>query len=744
MKARAEKPAPAEGLAPGTGASPRPGLARLGLTGLVAIALGLIAAIAPAAHAVSPSAPHAARRAILIGVSELARQSPSLWLQAPRNDVIALRGALLEQGFRPEDITVLADGVEGGGSPDSANIQAELARLTEISQPGDTLLLYFSGHGMRARPGAKNYQEPDRLSEVFLARDALRAIPGTLADTSNIDGILRDDQLGAHIHSLLARDVFVLAIFDTCAAASMTRGGDATAHANANGAEHADIRWRGLHPAQLAAAAHPRGGKTKTTQTHAENTGNAGASADQPGAAATHSANAPAHTDFAQIVRARYVALHASESHQLTPEMRLPRGSRHGVIHGLLTWSLLQALNNRPQTYREWFNIALDHYAPALTELERLYPTRELPSPVAEGALDTALWSNPAAPLTARPAWPARLTGNRLSLRFGQFDGLEARHPVRVTALQSNGQRLSAVGALEQVSLQEASLTVPAALQKAVNPLWSISPLDTPDAPPAAHALRVHSATPLPPGIDLDFPFAIRLVGEKEADVRVSAETDVHISSAMNTASVASDNAASATPAYRLEALPGLVAPLANWLKSDDRNGAAQAAQITPLDGTALRQRLIGLAQLKWWHRLAALCAGMQLPGFEVSMEDDRSRPGKHRRSLRVRNRRAQSLDVVIASLAQNGRTHLLYPTERGESNRFEAANGPRPSEIRLPLPESGPGARRQLLIVASPAKSRTPPRFFGVAAAPPEEPVRLRGALSETASEAYCTLQDY
>lgn len=636
---------------------------------------------------------HATRRAVLVGVSELALQSSALWLQAPRNDVIALRSALLNQGFRNEHITVLADGVEGASSPDSANIQAALTRLTEASQSGDTVLLYFSGHGMRAKPGTKHYQEPDRLSEVFLTRDALGAIPGTLADTSNISGVLRDDQLDAHIQNLLARGTFVLAIFDTCAAASMTRG-----HSNDQpDAEHADIRWRGLRPAQLAHHASALPSRQNETR---------------------------ASTTPEQVPQARYVALYASESHQLTPEMRLPRGNRHGTIHGLLTWSLLQALNNRPKTYREWFNIALGNYAPVLIELERLYPSRELPSPVAEGALDTALWSNPESPLTVQPAWPAYLTGNHLNIRLGQIDGLEAYHAVLVTALQSNGQRATAVGKLEQVGLQHASLTLPAALRKLDNPIWLVSPLDTPENP-TSHALLVHSTTPLPPGISLDFPVAIRPGTEANADVRILS---IRGNSTPDTSTIST-----ASINYRLEPLPGLAAPLANWLDQD-----------TPLEATMLRQRLIGLAQLKWWYQLAARCAGMQLPGFETILEKDKFMPGKNRHTLLIRNHRAQSLDIVIASLAYNGKTQLLYPTETDASNRFEAATGAKPAEIRLTLPESRTDSSRQLLIVASPAKSRTPPRFFGIAASPPEHVIRLRGAIVETASEAYCSLKNY
>ena len=53
----------------------------------------------------------AAQRALLVGVSELVNQPQSLWLQAPRNDVILMRDTLLRQGFHATDISVLADGV---------------------------------------------------------------------------------------------------------------------------------------------------------------------------------------------------------------------------------------------------------------------------------------------------------------------------------------------------------------------------------------------------------------------------------------------------------------------------------------------------------------------------------------------------------------------------------------------------------------------------------------------------------
>jgi len=161
----------------------------------------------------------ATQRALLVGVSELVNQPQALWLQAPRNDVMLMRDALLKQGFAPSDITVLADGVGGAVLPESQAIHDALGRLLAQSRSGDFVLLYFSGHGTRLRDSSKLYQEPDGLSENFLARD----VRGTLGSDSALTGDLRDADFDAWIQALLARNVFVASIFDTCSAHSSRR-----------------------------------------------------------------------------------------------------------------------------------------------------------------------------------------------------------------------------------------------------------------------------------------------------------------------------------------------------------------------------------------------------------------------------------------------------------------------------------------------------------------------------------------
>jgi hypothetical protein len=201
----------------------------------------------------------ATQRALLVGVSELVNQPQALWLQAPRNDVMLMRDALRKQGFGPTDITTLADGVPGAALPEAQAIHEALARLLALSKSGDFVLLYFSGHGTRLRDAAKRYQEPDGLSENFLARD----VRGTLGAGTVLSGDLRDADFDAWIQAFLAKNVFVASVFDTCSANSMTRG-SVDAPATAEGPGDDEVRWRGLRATQLAGGNAARAHRART------------------------------------------------------------------------------------------------------------------------------------------------------------------------------------------------------------------------------------------------------------------------------------------------------------------------------------------------------------------------------------------------------------------------------------------------------------------------------------------------
>ncbi|NUT13511.1 MAG: caspase family protein, partial [Cupriavidus sp.] len=504
---------------------------------------------------------HAAQRALLVGVSELANQPSSLWLSAPRNDVILMRQALQQHGFAAGDVTVLADGVSGAALPDSRQIRDALQRLLARSQSGDFVLLYFSGHGTRVRDSTKTYAEPDGLAENFLARDARLAPGGSVP----LAGGLRDVDFDGWIRAFMGKGVFVWSVFDTCSATSMTRGVSRSGSAAAT-AEPADdeVRFRGIQADQLALGP---------------------ASLNEPSVVMSAPPEPP-------VPRARYVAFFASESHQVTPELRLPRGDRSARPQGLLTWAVAEALARQPGSFRDLFNQVVSLYAPVISELEARYPQRELPSPVAEGNLDVPLFATGVAPQSTRPAWPARRAGSQLALSVGQLDGLEPQQEVRVIATLADGTQRTGITRLEQVDLAGARTAVPAALAEqsgAANSVvsWAVSPVD--DPPSVVLRVQLTPGAGVPAGLNLAYPAAIRVLRSGDADVRMLDRGG----------------------------------PMALQILSPDRAALVNESCIPyePADMLALRQQLLSLAQLKWMARLNQLAQGGRLDGFDATLE---------------------------------------------------------------------------------------------------------------------------
>lgn len=70
-------------------------------------------------------------------------------------------------GFKAEDIELWKEANDGGPGflIDAAKIREKLCQLIEISQPGDTLIFYFSGHG--------NYDEEGHIHLVAADGSAL-------------------------------------------------------------------------------------------------------------------------------------------------------------------------------------------------------------------------------------------------------------------------------------------------------------------------------------------------------------------------------------------------------------------------------------------------------------------------------------------------------------------------------------------------------------------------------------------
>lgn len=147
-------------------------------------------------------------RALLVGVSDYDDSIGLADLKGPANDIRLLHSVLDGRGVA--DITVLADGVTGGGIPTRANILTAMANLAARSGAGDLVYVHLSGHGTR-QPDPQG-DETDGLDEVFLPADTGRAPPGSNA----IPNALVDDDIGKAVHAIRQTGADVWLVMDSC------------------------------------------------------------------------------------------------------------------------------------------------------------------------------------------------------------------------------------------------------------------------------------------------------------------------------------------------------------------------------------------------------------------------------------------------------------------------------------------------------------------------------------------------
>ncbi|WP_332875672.1 caspase family protein [Massilia sp. S19_KUP03_FR1] len=308
----------------------------------------------------------AERHALLIGVSSVPALPRSAWLEGPRHDVPAMRAALLAQGFAPEHVVTLADGVAGAAAPSRAAILAQLARAGATLQAGDVLVLYWSGHGLLMPGPAGLWQTPAGQQVRLLAGDA-RIDPVT----RQLAGTVGSNDIGRAIDTLAARGVQVVALFDSCYAAGGTRG-------------EAGLVWRGM--------------------------------ASEARAPALHSARQPSQAGPAPGARPLFVGFYAAEPQQRSAEALA--SDYPGQARGIFTRAMVAGLQDQPASYMAWAAAANQYYRQAL-DAQQL-PASARPSPVYAGALDQPLWRAANAALV----WPVQRDARGWLLPYGRLDGL--------------------------------------------------------------------------------------------------------------------------------------------------------------------------------------------------------------------------------------------------------------------------------------------------------------------------------
>jgi hypothetical protein len=136
------------------------------------------------------------------------------------NDVPLIKGALMKQNFKEENIVVLEDAVAT-----KAGIMAAIKDLKARIQQGDVVVIHYSGHGQQMFDD--NGEEIDDLDESIVPYDALvDYIPNRYEGQNHI----RDDELGniiADFRNKLGKDGQLLVLLDSCHSGSASRGGKA-------------------------------------------------------------------------------------------------------------------------------------------------------------------------------------------------------------------------------------------------------------------------------------------------------------------------------------------------------------------------------------------------------------------------------------------------------------------------------------------------------------------------------------
>lgn len=310
-------------------------------------------------------------RALLVGVSDYPTL-PAGVQRTPgaRNDVALLRTTLLQRGFPPSQVRVLADGLPGAETPTRSNILRALDDLADASGPDDVVFLHLAGHGSLA-PAARPGEGP---SPIFLPIDIGRWD----GDTGLVERAVTRHDLRERIDRITGRGAFVWGVFDTCHAANFVRQGIP-----------GPVVRRAVSPSSLGVPAV------------------SAAPLDVPGLA---DSRPPAASG-----RGGAVFFYAAQAGESAVELPLPVGVTSPRPHGLFSFHVAQALQGgRPMSYRQLAQSILTIYGAN----PYAYAT-----PVFTGnALDWQVLGQSVVPLRQ---WPLRTEGG-LWMEAGTLSGVAA------------------------------------------------------------------------------------------------------------------------------------------------------------------------------------------------------------------------------------------------------------------------------------------------------------------------------
>lgn len=604
------------------------------------------------------------RRALLVGVSRYDNLAENFQLPGPANDVVLAAAVLRENGFKPEHVRILAEAPVGESRPTRTAIMAALADLAVRAGRGDLVYLHFSGHGSqqpaRVAPGGAR-SEADMLDEIFLPAD-VGSWDGAIGSVANA---IVDDEIGTALAAIRAKGAFVWAVFDSCHAATMTRG-----------IAVEDVRLRSVAPAALGVPdAVVRGGAAGVPR---QGDGPAGAS----------------------------VAFYAAQSNERAPEMRLPRGSPDRKPHGLFSFTTLSVIAANPGiTYRQAAQRVLQSYGADF---------RWGIGPLFEGSgLDALVFGSSEAPLIRQ--WPIRRGHGSIEIAAGAIHRIgEDAEFVVVPGPTSRSDE--AIAGARAVSVSTFTSVLQARTMLG-------GPLDARAIPENAYArligarFRTDLSIARPPTDGLPPAFAADLAALFAADQPQAADDDDRLAITWVAPDAAADLRLLAEPANGAE-------PPRLWFLSPAgeivRYGPGRTFSL-PLDAdpTSIRREMLdSLARIAKSTNLLRLAGEFGRParlagaGLKIAVRRAgadtatvlalQETPVLHAGDtlqLRLVNDGDRPVDMTLLAIDANHGITPLYPAGVGEANRIE----PRGEYlIEAEIQADTIGTERLVLIVAA------------------------------------------
>lgn len=394
---------------------------------LGATALGAAGAL----RAIPAAAADRTYHALLIACTAYPNLPPKVSLVGPNHDAVLVRDFLTRSApvtFKPENVTLLADGLEGAaGSPTHANIVAALKAIADNPdlKRDDFVYLHLSGHGAQ-QPQLKAGNESDGLDEIFLPADT-----GKWENREKgVPNALVDDDIGSALDAIRAKGAFVWTIFDCCHSGTATRaapvGEDAVAERKV---EHQDL---GIPDAEMVAAEA------------AEGTRGVGAEQER-----TTAFSLETPSGGQSIAKGGLVAFYAAQTIETTPEMPLPKGAEDAVKYGLFTYTIFSKLAENPNiTYRQLGHAVLQQYAA---------DSRQRPTPLFEGELDARVFGTEK--LDTVMQWKLDVKDNAAGIEAGRLHRLTPG--TRLAVLPSpTSELVETIGFVEVVTAKNLTSTV--------------------------------------------------------------------------------------------------------------------------------------------------------------------------------------------------------------------------------------------------------------------------------------------